>query len=405
MLKKIIAILEPSFFIAVLVYFIVSAYFFLNKSAGAGDESLFISDLIFIKKEGWFAAIEKGMSIPYLLLTYPFSLLVKNHIALRLVNIILVGLLVFYFKKQKRQSKPYFYAYLGFFISTVGYFFIGTNDALFFICCIIFLHQVYLLQKNKNWKGTLAISALIIAFFTRELLIIYTPVLLLCFYMIYTEKGWGSIHKKHILILVVVFLLINIPSILVTNKLSYDKKLPPENVNVNWVQRQYLAQLMVNNGELKNYSHPSWSQTQAYVTNNGTSSLPNTIVKALTFDVKLTSIEFFKDLYFTCFFGFRQLGLILVLPLIYMAQMLFKSRRNFTALLIPFSNVLMIGVFSLIIISFVELRWLAPFFIMSIVYFSDLQNEKIWNSKIVLANYSVLFLLSIYGICSLLSKY
>ena len=263
MLKKIIAILEPSFFIAVLVYFIVSAYFFLNKSAGAGDESLFISDLIFIKKEGWFAAIEKGISIPYLLLTYPFSLLVKNHIALRLVNIILVGLLVFYFKKQKRQSKPYFYAYLGFFISTVGYFFIGTNDALFFICCIIFLHQVYLLQKNKNWKGTLAISALIIAFFTRELLIIYTPVLLLCFYMIYTEKGWGSIHKKHILILVVVFLLINIPSILVTNKLSYDKKLPPENVNVNWVQRQYLAQLMVNNGELKNYSHPSWSQNTA----------------------------------------------------------------------------------------------------------------------------------------------
>ena len=301
MLKKIIAILEPSFFVAVLVYFIVSAYFFLNKSAGAGDESLFISDLIFIKKEGWFAAIEKGISIPYLLLTYPFSLLVKNHIALRLVNIILVGLLVFYFKKQKRQSKPYFYAYLGFFISTVGYFFIGTNDALFFICCIIFLHQVYLLQKNNNWKGTLAISALIIAFFTRELLIIYAPVLLLCFYIIYTEKGWRSIHKKHILILSIVFLLINIPSVLVTNKLSYDKKLPPENVNVNWVQRQYLAQLMVNNGELKNYSHPYWSQTQAYVTNNGTSSLPNTIVKALTFDVKLTSIEFFKDLYFTCF--------------------------------------------------------------------------------------------------------
>jgi len=405
MLKKLLPILEASFFIIVFVHFAISAYFFLSINAGIGDESLFISDLIFIKKEGWISAIEKGISIPYLVLAYPLSLLVKNYIALRLVNIILVGMLIFYFKKQKIGVRPYFYAYLIFFISTVGYFFIGTNDTLFFICCIIFIHQVYLLQKNKYWKGTLAISTLIIAFFTRELLIVYCPVLLLCIYLIYKEKGWVAVNKKYILIPTIVLILVNIPSILTAKKLSYDEKLPPENVSVNWVQRQYLAQLMVNNGTLKNYNHPSWEETQAYVVKKGVDSLPDTISRALIFDVKLTVSEFFKDLFTTFFYGFRQLGLILVFPLIYMVQILYNSKNNYRALLIPFANFLMICVFSLIIISFVELRWLAPFFVLSIVYFSDLQYEKVFGTKVVFANYGVLLLLSLYGICSLLSKY
>jgi len=317
----------------------------------------------------------------------------------------LVGMLFFYFKKQKKSTRSYLYAYLVFFVSTVGYFFIGTNDTLFFICCIIFIHQVYLLQKNKNWEGTVATSTLIIAFFTRELFIVYSPVLLFCIYIIFKERGWVSINKKYILTLSIVLILINIPSVLTGGKFSYDKKNPPENVNVNWIQRQYLAQLMVNNGTLKNYNHPSWEQTQVYVVENGADSLPNTMLKALIFDVELTVVEFFKDLVTTFFYGFRQLGLILVFPLIYMVQVLYKSRYNITKLLIPFASFLMICVFSLMIISFVELRWIAPFFILNIVYFSDLQYEKVFGTKVVLANYSVLLLLSIYGICSLLSKY
>ncbi len=401
-LKK-IKIAEVSFLVIVLIYSLVSAYFFLSRDSGPGDESLFIKDLDFIKNEGWNNAIKKGISIPYLVIVYPFSLFLKNFVALRLVNVLIVSGLFFYFSKRIKQQLS-FYGFLLFFISTVGYFYSGTNDTLFFVALIIFICEVFFLIEKGEWNGALALSALTIAFFTRELILVYTPIILICFYIIYHKKGSNVLKWYYPLGLVALFLVLNLSSLMENGNLSYDLKSPPESAKSNWAQRQYLAQLMVNKGELPNHNHPSWEQTDAYLKENGEDSLPKGILSGLLFDVKLTVIEFFKDFFECLFFGFRQLGFILLLTLFFGARDFIRKRKIDEMTFIPLMLIAMLSIFSLIIISFVELRWLAPVFIASIVYYWNLQDKKSINKKMIIINYIVLILMSLYGSFNLYNK-
>ena len=401
---KVLPLLQKSFLGIVFIYSIIALYYFLQKSPG-GDEMLFIADLELIKKEGWMHAIEKNISIPYMLLVYPLSLLLKNYVALRLVNVLLLILLFVYFAKRKDTFEFSFYGYLLFFISTVGYFFFGINDTLFFLGLIIYLNEVNQLQKNNKWNGTLAIIALLVSFFTRKLIFVYSPILIFSWYIIYKYKGFKSLNIKLLIPILVLFLGLNVPSFLHKGNISYDLKNPPKNIKATWTQRQYLAQLMVNEGSLPDQQHPSWEKTDAYLIANGENSLPENLIDGLFFDINLTVKEFFKELYSCMFYGFRQLGLILFIPLVFLIKDILKTKKLNISMMIPICLLVMICIFSLIIISFMELRWLAPVFILTIVYFSDLQKEKIWNSTIIKANYFVLLFLSFYGIFSLWTKF
>jgi hypothetical protein len=310
-----------------------------------------------------------------------------------------------YFAKRKNTFELSFYGYLLFFISTVGYFFFGINDTLFFVSLIIYFVEINQLQKSKSWNGTLALIALLIAFFTRKLIFVYCPIIFFSFFILFKNNGFKFIKTKTIIFVFIMFLGLNIPSLLRNGNISYDLKNPPQNIDATWVQRQYLAQLMVNDGSLPNNNHPSWEQTVLYLKKNGQSSLPKGIIGSIFFDINLTFKEFFKELFSCFFYGFRQLGLILFLPLFFLIKdFLIRKRLNFS-MIIPICTLVMICVFSLIIISFMELRWLAPVFILTIVYFSDLQKEKIWHSNIIKANYVVLTFLSLYGIFSLWGKF
>ena len=201
---KTLKIIEVSFLATVSIYSLISAYFFLTRKAGLGDEALFIKDLDFIKIEGWSNAVKKNISIPYMLLVYPFSLFLKNFIALRLVNVLIVSSLFLYFFKRVKRKLP-FYGFLLFFISTVGYFYFGTNDSLFFVSLIIFICEVFFLIGKGEWNGALALSAFVLAFFTRELILVYSPVILLCFYIIYHKKKWNTLKWHYPLGLVIFF--------------------------------------------------------------------------------------------------------------------------------------------------------------------------------------------------------
>lgn len=401
---KNLELLQKSFLGIVFLYAIIALFYFLNRSPG-GDEVLFISDLELIKNKGWIRAIEKNISIPYMLLVYPISLILKNYVALRLVNLLLLVLLFVYFAKRKNSFQLSFYGYLLFFISTVGYFFFGTNDALFFIGLTIYLNEVNQLQKNNKWYGTTAIIALLTAFFTRKLIFVFFPIIIFSWFVVYKKNGFKSIDLKIVVLVLTFFLGLNFPSFLNKGNISYDLKSPPKNIKATWVQRQYLAQLMVNEGSLPNNNHPSWEKTDAYLTKNGENSLPKRIIDGIFFDVNLTVKEFFKELYSCMFYGFRQLGFILFIPLFFLIKDVLKTKRLNVSLMIPICLLVMISVFSLIIISFMELRWLAPVFILTIVYFSDLQKEKVWNTNLITANYTVLLFLSLYGIFSLWTKF
>ncbi len=389
-------IVETVFFITVGLYFLVSIYFGLNRTAGSGDELLFIRDLSLIKESGWIVAIEKGISIPYMLLAYPFSLVMKSHIALRLVNVLILTSLFYYFSRRIKTKRT-FYGFLLFYISTAIFFFIGTNDTLFFVTFTVFVSETFFLVENKKWNSSLAYTTLIVSFFTRTLFLIYIPVVLICFYCIYKYAERKSFNWKPLL-LFLVLLGLNTPSILANNKLSYDLKSPPELVKSNWAQRQYLAQLMVNKGELKNHGHPTWEQTDAYLLKNGSDSLPNSILSGLLFSPKLTLIEFFKDVFDCLLYGTRQLGSMLAIVILFGIAFFIKNKKKIELIFIPISLLIMICIFSLIIISYVELRWLAPVFIASILYYWNLQHNNKISNTVVLINYLVLTTISCYGI-------
>ncbi|QBZ97910.1 hypothetical protein [Flavobacterium sangjuense] len=398
---------ELLFKIGALSYLAVSFfYFFFIAGAGGGDESLFISDLVFIKTNGWIAAIEKSICIPYMLLAYPFSLIFEEHIALRFTNLILLLALVGYFFKVVKIKSANFYYYLAFYIATVAFFFVGTNDELFFIGVLIFMTEVFYFIENKKMNNEiLAFSGLIISFFTRELFYVYLPVIIFGFFFLY-KNGFNFFTKKMILplLLFCFFILVNIPSIKTNHKLSYDDKRPSSKI-ATWTQRQYLAQLMVNKDELPNFQHPSWEETEAYLKKNGPNSLPDGIITGMTFDYALTITEFFKDFYYSMFYGFRQLGLILLFPFFFIAMNFKKEKLLSAKFFIPYSLIAMISILSLIIISYVELRWYISVFLLAIVFYNYQQTKNNINSNFIFLNYFVLACFSLYGVYGLLHRF
>lgn len=377
--------------------------YMLNLTPGTGDENLFISDLYLIESEGWIEAIKKNISIPHAVLVYPFSLIFKNYIALRFVNVLLLITLYGYFFFRNKPSLSFF-GYLTFFLGTSKVFFIGTNDALFILGLVIFLNEVFKLTINEPWKPSLALCALCISIFTRSMFIVYLPILLLSVYLIIKHKALSGRQLVLPSLIFLALIICNVPSIQSNGRLSYDLKSPPQDLNVTWAQRQYLAQMMVNEGQLPNYSHPSFEETQAYIDTHGEDALPKTTLQGILFNPIMTVKEFFKDFFDICFFGFRQLGLLLFIPIGYLFFLIYRRKFNLNDVYVPISLVVMMSIFALIIISFIELRWLASIFVLAVVYCSFMESRKLISNKIFAVNQVVLLLLSCYGIYRILPK-
>jgi hypothetical protein len=386
-----------------ILYLFVAAYYFMSLPTG-GDEFLFLSDLQLIKSVGWCDAIVQNVSIPYMLLAYPLSFIMEDYVALKLVNVILLLLLFLYFYYLEDVKFKSTYSYLFFFISTVGYFYFGTNDCLFFVSLIVFFNEVNNAVHKKRIHFNLALSALLIAFFTRELFLVYVPIIIIGLYLLYNSGYRFSKNTFFPVGIFVLFLLFNIPSVEKNGTLSFDRKNPPKGMGVSWSQRQYLAQLMVNNGSLPNGQHPSWEQTKSYLEKNGKESLPDGILNGITFDLKLTIKEFFKDFAYSMTYSLRSLGLMLLLTLFYWFRKMIREKSIDLNCFVPFATLTMVLIFSFIIISYVELRWLSAVFIMTIVYYSQMEHQHKISKYLILANYFVLCFLTFYGIFRIFTK-
>ncbi len=392
------------FAVTTISYLVVSFVVNILRDFG-GDGMTFINDVDFVINKGWVSGIEKGISIPYTLLAYPFAFIMDTYYAMRLVNVLLtIGLFLYFFKVAKIE-KPEFYCYLAFYLATIRLFFSGINDPLFIVGLSIFFTEVfYYFEKGKMNNEALAFSSLIVAFFTRELVLTYIPVILFAFFLLYKN---GFRFSKRLLfpaLLLTLMVFANTPSIFKNGRLSYEQKSPPSGAGVNWVQLQYLAQLNVNAGKTPNNSHPSWEETKAYLDANGPKSLPDGVLNGLTYDVKLTTLEFFKDFGGSLYYGFRQLGFIVLFPFLFVISQILRRKWSY-ALFLPIIIITVLCIFSLIIISFVELRWYGAIFIPAIVFFTFYSEEIKKGHLLKLANYIVLILMSFYGIYSMYGKF
>jgi hypothetical protein len=377
--------------------FVFGLYYCINIPKGAGDEALFLNDLDLIKNNGWIYAIGNKISIPYMILVYPFSFLFQDFIALRLVNFILFGFLILYFVKKNIVEDRFFYYILLFFSST-GWYSLGTNDVLFSIAFIIFFCETYIiLQDRSNGSNLMFWSSLLIAFFTRELFLIFLPAVIVSFFLI-IKKRYNLFRKLFVpIFLFVLLLFINLPSIIKNKSFSYDNKVPPKGIHSTWAQRQYLAQLLVNAGKLENHQHPSFKQTDAYLKEHGDNSLPKTVVESMLFDMKLTVIEFFKDFIEVLFYSVRPTGLIILLSLLHLLTSLFRRKIDYD-LYIPFILFITIALISLIIISYVEARWLVPVYIMTLLFYSNNIKKITLFNKTFLVNILLTSFVMIFGI-------
>ena len=297
-----------------------------------------------------------------------------------------------------------FYHYFLFY-STTNWVFLGTNDSLFITALEIFFTEVYKFLDTKiQPENSLLYCAIIMAFFTREIIYVYAPSIAFSFFLLYKNNYNFTINIRTPIILTDALIVLNIPSLLTNHQRSYDNKIPPTNVKSSWSQRQYLAQLMVNNGTLPNGSHSSWQQTDLHLEKNGFNSLPNSSLKSVHYDLKLTVKEFFKNFSTVIFLSIRQFGLIIPLSILFLFISVYKKQLDYL-LYLPFILFLMIAILSFIIISYVETRWLVPVFIMAIFFYSNLEIKyKLPKTMFLLNNLVFLFAL-LYGTYRVILKF
>lgn len=385
------------------LFCVLMGYYHLSKPAGFGDEIVFIENLNLIKTQGWRMAIEEGIGLTYMLLAYPLSLITSDHIALRGVNVLLmIGFSWYLYKYGGIRNKLFFYYFA--FVCTFGFFLRGINDALFIVAMLIFFIECYkLLERRKPASPALMWSGLIVAFFTRELVYLYLPIIFVAIILL-TRSRVGLFRKAYIPGLLLAMLIgLNLPSLLKNNRLCYDNKMPPKNVQSTWPQRQYLAQLLVNQGKLRDLSHPSWSQTDAYLKQHGPQSLPETTGKSIIFDPKLTVVEFFKDFASSVLLSLRQTSAMLLFVLGYLLFAVFKRRLD-QNLFLPLVTFYIVAIFSLVIISYVETRWLLVAYLLAILYYADLETDKKISRYIAMGNHLLLIAVMLYGSFKVMSK-
>ena len=95
---------------------------------------------------------------------------------------------------------------------------------------------------------------------------------------------------------------------------------------------------------------------------------------------------------------------MLLISLIFLVNQVYKTRSIELNNFVPIAALTMLLIFSLIIISYIELRWLIPVFIMTIVFYDDLERKNSLPIKLVQFNHLVLVFFAIYGIIRLLNK-
>jgi hypothetical protein len=381
------------------IYFLYATIKSFLSPLGLGDENTFYKDLIYFKENGYYLSVQKGISIPYTVLNYFFDYFTKDElIAMRLSSLLILFILLLYLfielKKIKKNIEFTVIFMLLFFVSTTGYFFFGTNDGLFFLGLIILGVETLKAILSLRPSMILFCLGLSIAISTRALVMVYFPFILLAFLVMFINNVKFNTLFLCFVIPLLFLCLINFPNFSSANfELSYDKKVPND-TSLTWPQRQYLSQLMVNEGKLPNNQRVSWEETKKYLELNGQISLPKSQLESLTFDLKLTITEFFKDFFQVVVVSTRSLGIIMLFCFYSIIVALYKKNFNLSQLFIPISLLLMVLVFSFIIISFVELRWLSAVFILSILYFNVYANNKLVNLQhfmiIILSAYFVI---------------
>jgi hypothetical protein len=381
----------------VLIYALLGiSYWVFFLAAGEGDEGLMALYLDESKVRGYYWLIQAGnFSIPFSLLVYPLSLLVPSFVALRISSLIGVVFLFIYLNKVLDFKSVNFKNHLLFYLSS-GSFLLGTNDNLLFCLLTVFFTEVYfVLVKRQERIPRYALISVVTSLFTRQMAVIYLPVILAGLFLVYFRKKIFWKEYQAILITSLFWFGLNLPSIQANGFISFDNKDSESQLGMTWVQKQYLSQLSANEGRIPQFSHVTWEETYEYVQKNGQESLPRTSLEALVFDPILTLKEFIKDFSYMIYSGFRQCGLAVIFPILGIWHFVKSGNKGMGYL--SMSQLFLMLTISFIIISYIEIRWLAPVFLMGLIGLYESIRAKQAPVQLDLINQLTLLALSLYG--------
>jgi hypothetical protein len=383
----------------VCVYGILAFYYWIIKlPAGSGDEGLMANYLDEAKSVDFFAYLGSGnFSIPHFILLYLPSLFISSFVVLRIITLLFSTFIYIYIKNRFPCKYPEFKYHLLFYLFS-GSFFLGTNDTMVIFFLTVFFVECYrVIEGLDDQLAIYAPAALITALFTREMAIIYLPAVFIALGFLWRRKYYP---KKAIFLALgtgVIWLVLNIPSLLNNGAISFDNKVQEKQLGVTWEQLKYLSQIYANEGKMPENQYLSWAEVREYLDLNGENSLPKSTLKAIFFDLKLTTKESIKDFIYILYSGIRQIGLAIFLPFTIFGGLLFKKSISKSDFFLFSMMLSMVVVFSIIIIAYIEIRWLAPAFLIGILgWYVALQNifPKQFYRWI---NTYFIILLSLYG--------
>ena len=273
-----------------------------------------------------------------------------------------------FFKKVFKFSKHYILVGL-ISVSNVlivsGFWNVAYNDNLFILLSVI---VVYLIVAFSIGNISLQrFSILFGVFFSLMFCVRPMAILFLAPLMIILYFLKDRITLKACSIAFGVFMLtmfsLNFPSILKNGKISFNDKGQPH-TSVNWTQFQYYTAKLQDEGKINYGSHTTIEKTLSFLEENGSESLPKTLLSSLIFDPVFTCKEFVRDYFREFKYILRLSGVIGLLTLFIC---LFSKNDLQDKILIIFSLGYMLLI-CLIVISYIETRWLIGSYMIFVLY-------------------------------------
>ena len=400
-----------SFFLSIfylIIRFIDSFYF---AFAFLGDEHTFANDLNYFINNGYIKSVEYGISIPYTFISYCFYLIIDNvSQSLRLTGTLFTVLLILYLAFRTYISQPnykIFFSHLFLLIGTTGGTFYGTNDSIFFSSYVVFIFELFLVNKKDNLQGLIIFLSSFFMIISRPVIIIYGAILLLGLFIFKVSQRdnffFNSKKLKTILapIALSLFLIgiLNYPRYVNGNLLpSYSNKIwdIEKTRGISWSEWVYYSQLQGNKNRLGFFAQiVKWQEVSEYKKLNGSASLPQSFPQYLTHDFSFVVRRTLTSIIEIGIISIRYVGILLFFLPFYIRKKIQNKQFDefFLTSLIIISGIL---IWAIIWPGLVQHRWLYPFYLMLI--FTFLSDNRIIENKYMILNLILLDIVTIWAL-------
>ena len=373
---------------------ITSIYFFIRFidcffliGFPIGDERIYVDEFDYFLEHGLIESIRNGMSIFFTLFSYFIHLLSgMGKFSLRIAGSIftLSLILYFYFRLSfsNYNNKKIFFILLLFLIPTTGASIHATNDSMFFLFLIIFIFELFIIDRSRRFNRILILISSSIMIITRPVSIVYIGIIVFSFFSfvsIFKNKNNIYFFKDIIIPIIVGYFLLSVLSIpnfiIAKYELSYSDKSIYERRGITWTEWVYHSQKMGNSSKRFGLFSPmlNWEEALKYKIEYGDESLPDTYPEYLTHDLVFVLRRTISSLIEISIISIRYVGLLLItFPFFILKKYLIKDLDR--KMLISFIPIIGILTWSVIWPFLVQHRWLFPFYVIIIYCMS---NEKL----------------------------